>query len=143
MQVLLIFLMTALCLYGGEVDQDAINAHATLAGKAAQRRDFNTAASEWQTVIALAPQMAEAHSNLGMMWHFAGQYPKAISAFRDALSLNPKLLAPHLFLGIDYYLISHPRDAIPELRSALALDPGERAGWEMAGDELLPGRRLC
>ena len=123
MRVLLIALVTSLCLCAADADQEAISVHAGRARDAQQHGNFTAAANEWQAIVALSPRTAEAHSNLGMMWHFAGQYPKAIPAFRQALSLDPKLVAPHLFLGIDYYLTSHPRAAIPELRGALDLDP--------------------
>jgi tetratricopeptide (TPR) repeat protein len=97
--------------------------HAERAKAAQQRGDFRTAAAEWETIAKLRPNVPEVYSNLGMMRHFAQDYPKAIAAFQQAVRLNPKLTAPHLFLGIDYYLTSLPNQAIPELKQALALEP--------------------
>ncbi len=123
MRILLIPLVTVLCLSAAEGDQEAINVHLRRAREAQQHGNFIAAAGEWEAIVALSPQTAEAHSNLGMMWHLAEEYPKAISEFREALGLDPNLVAPHLFLGIDYYLTSRPRAAVPQLRSALGLDP--------------------
>ena len=103
---------------------DALAGHAERARAAQQTGDFQTAAAEWEAIVKLDPGLPEAHSNVGMMWHFAHRYPKAIPAFREALRLNPKLIAPHLFLGIDYYLTYSPDKAIPELKTAISLDPG-------------------
>lgn len=133
MKLLLTGFMIALGLQASSADEEAISRHARLASEARQRGDFNAAASEWEAIIALAPRLPEARSNLGMMWHFAEQYPKAISAFQQALQLNPKLVSAHLFLGIDYYLISRPRQAIPELLRALALEPANPLAGKWLG----------
>ena len=132
MRLVLVPLVIGL-LYAADADQEAISAHLQRAREAQQHGNFVAAAAEWQAVVALSPQTAEAHSNLGMMWHFAGQYQKAIPAFQQASKLDPGLLAPHLFTGIDYYLTSHPRAAVPELRRALALDPGNRLAAKWLG----------
>jgi tetratricopeptide (TPR) repeat protein len=93
------------------------------ARQAQERGDYAHAAREWEAIVQRAEGLAEAHSNLGMMYHLNGEYGAAIQAFRRALQLNSKLLAPSLFLGIDYYLTSRTEDAIEQLRRALALDP--------------------
>jgi superkiller protein 3 len=106
------------------VDESDPAVHAERATDAQRQGDFRTAAAEWEVIARLRPGVAEVYSNLGMMRHFGGQYPKAIAAFHRALQLNPKLTAPHLFLGIDYYLTSLPAQALPELKQALQLEPG-------------------
>lgn len=105
-------------------DHNALADHAERARAAQQTGDFRTAAAEWEAIVKLDPGLPEAHSNAGMMWHFAHQYPKAILAFKEASRLNPKLITPHLFLGIDYYLTYSPDKAIPELKTAISLEPG-------------------
>ncbi len=102
--------------------------HVDRARAAQQRGDFVTAAAEWQALAQAEPNLAEAHSNAGMMLHFAHQYTKAIEAFRQAVRLNPQLVAPHLFMGIDYYLVSRAADAIRELEAALKLDSKNALG---------------
>lgn len=64
--------------------------HNTLAGHAERARaaqqtgNFPTAAAEWEAIVKLDPGLPEAHSNVGMMWHFAHRYPKAILSFQEA-----------------------------------------------------------
>ena len=104
-------------------DQIALSVHSERAGAAQHRGDFKTAAAEWSAITQLAPDMAEAYSNLGLMWHFDGQYSRAIEAFLHASKLNAKLVAPHFFLGIDYYLTARSKEAIPQFKIALTLSP--------------------
>jgi tetratricopeptide (TPR) repeat protein len=112
----------------GDIDQ-----HYARAKEAQERQDFARAAEEWNAIIKLQPGLAEAHSNLGMMYHFGRQYEKSIEAFRRAQLLNPRLVAPHLFLGIDYYLAGRPAEAIPELRRTLELEPGNAEARKWLG----------
>jgi len=46
----------------------------------------------WEEVIALNPQDASAHNNLGLQWHYGkGDVDKAMACFRRALDLKPGL----------------------------------------------------
>src|SRR5437764_12287492 len=107
MRFALVAIVCELSLCPLRAEQDTIQTHAARARQAQERRDFVAAANEWQAVVDLAPHLAEARSNLGMMWHFAGNYEKSIPELRAAAKLNSALVAPHLFLGIDLYLTSH------------------------------------
>lgn len=86
-------------------------------------RDYETAAQAWKAVIALVPDLPEARSNLGLVYHLQQDYERAIEQFQRALQQNPRLLSAKVFLGIDYYLTSRPDRAIPELVGARTLDP--------------------
>jgi tetratricopeptide (TPR) repeat protein len=116
-----------------QVDESVLDVHSERARQAQQRGDFKTAAREWEAIIRLAPNVAEAYSNLGMMYHFGKQYAPAIEAFLRAAKLNPKLVAPHLFLGIDYYLTARSSAAIPRFKTALALSPNEPTALKWLG----------
>ncbi len=82
------------------------------ARQALEKKDYDTAAKEWEAIVRLAPELPEAHSNLGLMYHMQRKYEQAIEQFHEALRLHPKLLSASLFLGIDYYLTSRPDLAI-------------------------------
>ncbi len=85
-------------------------------------RDYGTAEAAWKAVIALAPDIPQARSNLGLVYHLQQDYESAINQFRTALSQDPQLLAARVFLGISYYLTSQPGRAIGELERARAID---------------------
>jgi len=113
--------------------QENVERHYKQAKEAETRQDFARAAGEWKIITTLEPRMAEAYSNLGMMYHFGRQYQKSIEAFRHAQQLKPELLAPYLFTGIDFYLIGQPAAAIPQLQRALALDSGNAEARKWLG----------
>ncbi len=122
--------LAQLCFAQGE--QSALAAHSERAREAQEQRDFKTAAREWEAITRLAP-VAEAYSNLGMMYHFDQQYPRAIEAFLHASKLSPNLVAPQLFLGIDYYLTARSTEAIPHFKAALALSPNDATALKWLG----------
>ena len=88
-----------------------------------EARDYEAAELAWKGVIELLPDLPEARSNLGLVYHLQQNYENAIAQFQEALRQNPKLLAAKVFLGIDYYLTSRPERAIQELEGARALGP--------------------
>ncbi len=92
------------------------------AQQAMQAGDYGTAAEAWKALVALAPEVPEVRSNLGLAYHLKRDYELAIEEFRAALRQNPKLLAAKVFLGVDYYLTSRPELAIRELEGARAID---------------------
>lgn len=97
--------------------------HVRRAQQAMEARDYETAELAWKAVIALLPDLPEARSNLGLVYHLQRNYKDAIAQFQEALRRNPRLLAAKVFLGIDYYLTSRPGSAIQELEGARALGP--------------------
>ena len=97
--------------------------HYRRAQQAMEARDYQAAEQAWKSVIALLPDLPEARSNLGLVYHLQQNYEDAIAQFQEALRQKPGLLAAKVFLGIDYYLTSRPELAIQELESARALGP--------------------
>ena len=97
--------------------------HHQRAQEALQRQDVVAAAKEFRAIVDLRPDLPQARSNLGLMYHLQRKYDPAIEQFREALRLDPKLASASMFLGIDYYLVSRPRLAIRNLERALSLDP--------------------
>ena len=97
--------------------------HFRRAQQAMEARDYEAAERAWKSVIALLPDLPEARSNLGLVYHLQQNYEDAIAQFQGALRQDPSLLAAKVFLGIDYYLTSRPERAIQELEGAHALAP--------------------
>ena len=93
------------------------------AQRAMEARDYEAAELAWKSVIALLPDLPEARSNLGLVFHLQRNYEDAIAQFQEALRQNPRLLAAKVFLGIDFYLTSRPDRAIQELEGARSLGP--------------------
>ena len=62
--------------------------------------DYRTATEKYQRIVTLRPDMAEVHSNLGILYYQQKESSEASDHFRKAIELKPALAAPHFFLGI-------------------------------------------
>ncbi len=94
--------------------------------KAAQEnKDYGRAASKYDEMTKLRPDLAEIWANLGAMREFIGDYGEADKDFRIALSKNPKLYVPNLFLGLNLLGAHQPEKALRYLKSAQSLNAGD------------------
>jgi tetratricopeptide (TPR) repeat protein len=121
---------------------DRIQAHFAAAHQAQQRNDYATAELEYQTVLVDAPDFAEAHMNLGLIYQLQDRLPEAIAQFRRALKLKPTLVGANFFLGVDYCKSGEGAKAIPYLRAASRQEPKRPDIWswlataqEISGDD--------
>jgi tetratricopeptide (TPR) repeat protein len=101
----------------------AIQSHFAAAQQAHRTKDFATAEREYQAVVALAPNFAEAHMNLGLVYQLQDRAPEAMSEFRRALKLKPSLVGANFFLGVDLSKRGEGAQAIPYLEAAQHLQP--------------------
>jgi tetratricopeptide (TPR) repeat protein len=101
----------------------AIQSHFAAAQQAQRVKDFVTAEHEYQAVVALAPNFAEAHMNLGLVYQLQDRAPEAMTEFRRALKLKPNLTGANFFLGVDLCKRGEGAKAIPYLKAAQHLQP--------------------
>lgn len=85
------------------------------------------AEAAFRQAIALAPHLAEAHANLGLLLDGRGEAVEAEACYHRAIALNPRQMQTHLNLGA--LLTGQKRFAEAEAayRSAIALAPGAAA----------------
>ena len=79
---------------------------------------YNTAA------VALRPDSAAAHYNLGYVLYDKHQLDEAIAEFKKAIVLEPDLALAHTNLGVALYGKHRLDEAMTEYRKAVALEPG-------------------
>jgi superkiller protein 3 len=77
----------------------------------------------FRAAVAVRPQAAPAHHNLGLALYDKGDLEGAIAAYRQALTLDPKLALAHNNLGLTLYDKGDLEGAIAAYRQALTLDP--------------------
>ena len=82
----------------GQTDQD-IQILQRKAQEALERKEYVLAAEAWREIVERNPGLAEARSNLGMMYHLQNLFDKSIPEFQTALKLNPDLTSARLFLA--------------------------------------------
>jgi len=103
--------------------QDAAVRQAFERGAAAMRGGDAPAAEEaFRTAIKLAPQMAEAHLDLGLVLAREGKLEEAIAAVQRCLALNPRQSSAQMFLGIFLFQANRPVEARQALEAELAHD---------------------
>ncbi len=96
-------------------------------------RDFEKAAGLYRQVLKLAPDLAEAWTNLGLVLYELNRHSEALASFAKAAELKPQLFVPQLFLGIEYLRQGQATKAVAPLRAALRLQPGHtQATYELA-----------
>jgi Flp pilus assembly protein TadD len=88
-----------------------------------ERKIWNEALAEWDTIVTQAPADAEAQFSRGLALEGLGQRDRALEAYRTAVSLDGSharfrlRLAQILWAGDQYY------QAIAEWRAVAAMDP--------------------
>ena len=102
----------------GVAPHDRIQTHFAAAQQAQQHNDYGTAEREYQAVLSEAPEFAEAHMNLGLIYQLQDRIPEAMAQFRRALKIKPALVGANFFLGVDYCKSGEGAKAIPYLKAA-------------------------
>jgi tetratricopeptide (TPR) repeat protein len=114
----------AVCQFVLSVQPDHPDALHTRGLVAAQCGDNDRAVSLIERAIALVPDNALFHCNLGSARRQQGRYDDAMACCRRALELDPRLVDAHFNLGVLWKLTGHLDKAVAAYQQALALNPG-------------------
>jgi tetratricopeptide (TPR) repeat protein len=132
---LLVRLITPASSFAGQTappasaQNSAIESHFTAAQHAQRNQDYATAVREYQAVLILAPNFAEAHMNLGLVYQLEERFAEAMAEFHHALKIKPGLAGADFFLGVDYCKLGEGTKAIPYLKAALKPEPDRLETW--------------
>src|SRR6266478_2773691 len=107
----------------------AIESHFAAAQQAQRDKEYATAEREYRTVLALAPDFAEVHMNLGLVYQLLDRSAEAMTEFLRALKFKPGLAGANFFLGVDYCKLGEGAKAIPYLKAALKAEPSRPDTW--------------
>lgn len=106
-----------------------LEAHLAAAQQAQKNSDYAGAEREYRAVLAIMPDFAEVHMNLGLVYQLQDRISDAMPEFRRALQLKPALTGANFFLGVDYCKTGDGTRAIPYLEAAARQDPGRAEIW--------------
>lgn len=84
---------------------------------------IDQAIAQYRELLALKPNHAEAHSNLGVALMAAGRPAEAIASYRAALTLKPKLADTYRNLGRALVASGNVMEALELARRALKIAP--------------------
>src|SRR6266568_543892 len=105
-----------------EVTPEVQNLYAQ--AKAARQRGDNAAAIEkYRAMIKLAPHLAAAYNNLGMLYFDGHDYVRTIEVLQRGLELNPNMPSAAAMLGMSYFQLGRNEKAEPLLETALRANP--------------------
>ena len=81
------------------------------------------AVEAYERAIDLDPSVAEAHVNLGRLYHMAGETGRAEPQYREAARLDPGDPTPHFNLGVLFEEVGRREEAVHAYRQAILRDP--------------------
>jgi len=94
--------------------------------KAAQQRGDSAGAIEkYRAMIKLAPHLAAAYNNLGMLYFDEHDYAHAAEVLKRGLELHPDMPTASAMLGMSYFQLGADDKAEPLLRAALHANPAD------------------
>ncbi len=88
-----------------------------------EAQDLDAALKEFEAAAELAPQVAVAHSRMGMIYRRVGDYAKAIDCFIEAIRRDPFSFDDTLNLAQLYHFTERVKDAIQAYLHAVELRP--------------------
>jgi tetratricopeptide (TPR) repeat protein len=103
---------------------------------AQQRNDNATAIEKYQAMIRLAPHLAAAYNNLGMLYYNEKDYAHAAATLERGLKSHQKMPTASAMLGMSYYQLGENEKAEPLIRAALDANPKDDVA-EMALAQVL------
>lgn len=85
--------------------------------------DLEAALVEFQQAAALDPQLAVAHSRMGVIYRRMGEYDQAVACFAGALRRDPRSFDDTLNLAQLYHFMHRLKDAVQAYLHAVDLRP--------------------
>ncbi len=110
-------------LAGAFVPSDSADAEFRLGRDLQQQSKFVGAIECYERAIAIEPNYAAAHSNLGVVKQHSGLLAEAIAHYRQALEIDPNLAETASNLGSALADSGQTTEAIAQYERALALNP--------------------
>ncbi|HEX3987582.1 MAG TPA: tetratricopeptide repeat protein [Acidobacteriaceae bacterium] len=94
------------------------------AAKSAQSHgDRAGAIRNYEELVRIAPDVAPAYNNLGMLYLDERQYPKAAEVLKKGISLDPKMTSASALLGIALFEMGRYPESRTALETALRSNP--------------------
>jgi tetratricopeptide (TPR) repeat protein len=96
------------------------------AQEARSQGNLALAEQKYQKVTRLAPNLARAYHNLGIVYFMERKYADAATALDRAVAIEPRLPGAQAMRGLCYYELYQPQKAIPAFQAAVRINPADK-----------------
>ena len=117
------FLLGAACLRVTAQNEERIQTLYSEAKSAQASGDLAGAIAKYQELVHVAPHLAAAYNNLGILYERTRQYTQAIEALKHARAIEPNLPSAAALLGIAYFETGDYPHAKESLEVAVRANP--------------------
>jgi tetratricopeptide (TPR) repeat protein len=100
------------------------------------RGQWDEAVAQFQNVLEIYPNFADAHCNLGSALFQRGQPDEGVAQFQKALEINPYLAEAHSNLGSVFLGKGQLDDAVAQFKEVLKITPNSFSTHYSLGDAL-------
>jgi tetratricopeptide (TPR) repeat protein len=94
-----------------------------VASELGDKKEYDAAIAKWNEALALSPDDAKAHSNLGVLLARVGRSEEAMSQYQKAIEYGPDEPDGYTNMGIAMARAGKLDDSIPYLEKAVQLSP--------------------
>ena len=98
--------------------------------------DSATAIAKYQAIIGIAPKLASAYNNLGLLYFKNREYEQAVKVLEQGLKFNPAMPTASALLGISLSEIGRYAEARPRLEEALRRNPKDSNAEKILANDL-------
>lgn len=117
---------------GPEVQQLVAEAH-----QAQSQGDLATAIAKYQEILHIAPRLAAAYNNLGMLYYQQHDLPQAVAVLEKGLKIDPSVVATSALLGSAQFAMGQYKEARPHLEAAVRGNPKDDFARRLLARDLI------
>jgi tetratricopeptide (TPR) repeat protein len=107
------------------------------AKSAEARGDLASAASDYESLLQIAPHLGPAYNNLGSVYLRQREYKKAAATLEKGLKIDPKMSSASALLGISLYEMGEYFGARRNLEAALRANPSDNNAELFLANDLI------
>jgi tetratricopeptide (TPR) repeat protein len=101
------------------------------------RGDQAGAIAKYKSILQIAPGLAAAYNNLGLLYFQQREYRQAIAVLEKGLKIHPEMPSASAVLGISLYEIGDYKQARPRLEAALRSNPSDNNAQLFLANDLI------
>jgi tetratricopeptide (TPR) repeat protein len=125
-------------LLGQQLGSDGqVQALYTQAKTAEASGDSATAIAKYEAILRIAPKLASAYNNLGLLYFKNRDYENSVKVLEQGLKINPAMTTASALLGISLSELGRYADALSPLREALRHNPKDNDAEKFLANDLI------